>query len=485
MWPFLTFLVHFLFTVSLCSGMTVRVDTTLTPESNITFHYWERVLVANDTKDDSFFSADLTFAPTKHLNYSASTYFVVYENNRLEGSPKCCTKETAKARGCKLNTLIDPVSYIFIKPVVLESEAVGVSKMVPLTESGTYVVELVSCEGVIPELKIEGNLTWKSSHGFLFPEEYPLILISDILAGTYFLIFVIFGALCVHFRATLFKIHYFIEVTLALYVAKELLWAFYYNNMNRSGEFNFKFLAFVVFIHIVAQMARLILMLCVSLGLGTSVSLVKTARVKDYDVINLGGFGSDDEDSGPDMIDPYKANSGSRFCGCFGGTPAPPSCDRSLIIRVVLFCVINFVFQYVDAMQSAVASYTEDDLLGKAWSMAVSVGVICLTLFFYLWVVFSLINTFRFLKGHPAQLRDYKLFLVVGITAMFLGVGIMGYTVYSKVLQGAPATDIKQWNAVWSNRLVWDIVTCFLLLSIAFIWNPYRSVAFGRSTHLA
>jgi hypothetical protein len=38
-------------------------------------------------------------------------------------------------------------------------------------------------------------------------------------------------------------------------------------------------------------------------------------------------------------------------------------------------------------------------------------------------------DTFRFLKGHPAQLRDYKLFLIVGITAMFLGVGIMGYTV--------------------------------------------------------
>jgi hypothetical protein len=102
-----------------------------------------------------------------------------------------------------------------------------------------------------------------------------------------------------------------------------------------------------------------LLLSSLTLAIGTSVSLVKTARVKDYDVINLGGFGSDDEDSGPDMIDPYKANSGSRCCG---GTPVPPTCDRSLIIRVVIFCVLNFVFQYVDAMQSAVASYTEEDV---------------------------------------------------------------------------------------------------------------------------
>lgn len=39
------------------------------------------------------------------------------------------------------------------------------------------------------------------------------------------------------------------------------------------------------------------------------------------------------------------------------------------------------------------------------------------------------VDTFRFLKGHPNQLRDYKLFLIVGVTAMLLGVGIMGYSV--------------------------------------------------------
>lgn len=62
------------------------------------------------------------------------------------------------------------------------------------------------------ELRAEGTITWKSTHGYLFPEEYPLILISEVLAGIYFLVFTIFGALAVYYRSSLFKIHVSITV---------------------------------------------------------------------------------------------------------------------------------------------------------------------------------------------------------------------------------------------------------------------------------
>eukprot|EP01127_Copromyxa_protea_P003048 TRINITY_DN12925_c0_g1_i1.p1 TRINITY_DN12925_c0_g1~~TRINITY_DN12925_c0_g1_i1.p1 ORF type:complete len:488 (-),score=95.19 TRINITY_DN12925_c0_g1_i1:138-1538(-) len=466
--------------------MILRIDRTL--DSNSTAQYWERVLVDSndtDTNNTAYIETRLTFSTVETNVTSDSLYFVVYESTLLPGGPSCCTPLQEQQGVCKQSELPNPELYfLFVKKLEFGAQHVQkVDHKEILTESGTYITELISCDGKENELKMEGTITWRSSHGFLFPEEFPTIVISEAFAGIYFLVLTFFGALCVFYRASLFKIHYFITATLALYVTQEILWAFYYNLMNKTGEFSMNLLGFVVFVHIVAQTTRLLLMIFLATGLGTSVSLVKTAKVRDYDVINLGGFGSDDEDSGSD-VDPYKAQP-SGWCSCFSATPSAPSCDKFLILRLVLFCVINFIFQFVDAMQSAAYSFTEEDLLGKAWSLSVTIGVLGLTLFFYLWVVFSLINTFRFLKGHPTQLRDYKLFLIFGIIAMLLGVGIMGYSAYSKVLQGSSATDIEQWNAIWENKLVWDIVTCFLLLSIAFIWNPYRSSAFNRSSHVA
>jgi hypothetical protein len=99
-----TFLVTFLLcTVSLSHGMIVRVDTTLTPGSNTSFHYWERVLVENGTKSDNapFLAVDVVFE-LKNSNASSTGFFVIYENNRLGEPPRCCT---SKDKACKPSTL--------------------------------------------------------------------------------------------------------------------------------------------------------------------------------------------------------------------------------------------------------------------------------------------------------------------------------------------------------------------------------------------
>jgi len=110
---------------------------------------------------------------------------------------------------------------------------------------------------------------------------------------------------------------------------------------------------------------------------------------------------------------------------------------------------------------------------------------VLLTLLFYIWLVKNISNTFGFLKGHPAQLRDYKFFLAVLLVAFFMGLATMGYKIYSKVLEGNLYTTVEEWNAIWENRLVWSVITAFIVSSIAAIWNPHRSSTFGRAAHVA
>jgi len=287
------------------------------------------------------------------------------------------------------------------------------------------------------------------------------------------------------YRASLLYIHYGILVTLFLSIANQTLWFYYYRTMNDSGRWTLTFLGFIVLIQIITQIARMVLMLTLSLGLGTNVSLLKNARVVDYDLMNL-----DELDNSADTEEPHPAASVNSSRASSTGilcwkTPAPPTCNKMLVCRLVLFCILTFVFHYVDAMISTARVYTPAFLLTKSKTIFISMSTILITLVFYLWVVINLTNTFRFLKGHPIQLRDYKLFLAALITAFLLSVGTMGYKVYSKLVEGSLTTSVEDWNAVWENGLLWSLVTAFLLFSVAAIWNPHRSSSFSRSTHVA
>lgn len=88
--------------------MIVRVDTVVNSESNFTFRYWERVWTENDTValEPSIIRTDLNVSAKKLLNETHSVYFLVYDNNRKEGAPACCTAQQDKQGRCKEGMLV-------------------------------------------------------------------------------------------------------------------------------------------------------------------------------------------------------------------------------------------------------------------------------------------------------------------------------------------------------------------------------------------
>lgn len=120
-----------------------------------------------------------------------------------------------------VGSLLNPLSYIYYQRLVFDApKSVHVFQEDEIKKPGTYVVELfnwylclskflltIISENTVQDLEVKGSITWRSSHGYLFPEEFPLILISEVLGGIYFFLFTVFGALCVFYRSSLFKIH--------------------------------------------------------------------------------------------------------------------------------------------------------------------------------------------------------------------------------------------------------------------------------------
>jgi len=475
--------------------MKLSVDETIGPETNFTMRYWERITWdVNETSASVRANISIKAKEKGNTTFPVTAYYIIFNPwNKLEDQYEsfiCCTPALNKTEGCTVGQIRRPdrlidVTHIQNINITLDPQNYTYTEL--LNKTGTFVVMLSVCSSL--EVVVKGEFAWNSTHGYIFPEEYPLILISQILAGFYFVVLLVFGGLSLYHRANLLYIHYGIIGTLLLSISNQCLWYYYYHIMNTTGQWTLTFLGFVVLVQIITQIARLVLMLMLSVGLGTNVALLKTARVVDYDVINLDGFGDEEEDK--DGVEPYTSSSVNSSAStpssflCWKSQPTPPSCDKPLVIRLVIFCILTFIFQYVDAMQSAAQVYSPAYLLAKTTSVFVTGVTILLTLIFYVWVVLNIVNTFRFLKGHPIQLRDYKLFLAVLVIAFLLGVGTMGYKVYSKIMEGNLDTDVEQWNSVWENRLLWSLVTAFLLFSIAAIWNPHRNSSFNRSTHVA
>lgn len=103
MWH-LNLLVFGFLSLSLSSAMVVKVDQVVNPESNSTFRYWERVWTSNDTKASNSSALVETNLKVKSATNSSSdsfsVYFVIYNNNRPEGLPRCCSAERASKGKC-------------------------------------------------------------------------------------------------------------------------------------------------------------------------------------------------------------------------------------------------------------------------------------------------------------------------------------------------------------------------------------------------
>eukprot|EP01126_Amoeba_proteus_P000683 TRINITY_DN1018_c0_g1_i15.p1 TRINITY_DN1018_c0_g1~~TRINITY_DN1018_c0_g1_i15.p1 ORF type:complete len:329 (-),score=45.94 TRINITY_DN1018_c0_g1_i15:700-1686(-) len=226
-----------------------------------------------------------------------------------------------------------------------------------VTDTSTYTFEMLSCDLV--SVEVSADITWKSSHGYLPPEDFPLIVIYEGFAVVLALVFLTFFASLLSYRVYLFKIHYGILLVLFLFLLKEVGWTLYYRSLNLNGEADPQYLGFVVFLQLTARIVNMVLLLVLSIGIGTNIGITPVAK---EDVINIGGLASDEDESENEdpFVPPPLTTPPSllrRICVCLPSTQTksePPSCDKPLMIKIVIFSVLTFVFQYIFEMQDLV-----------------------------------------------------------------------------------------------------------------------------------
>eukprot|EP01126_Amoeba_proteus_P000690 TRINITY_DN1018_c0_g1_i7.p1 TRINITY_DN1018_c0_g1~~TRINITY_DN1018_c0_g1_i7.p1 ORF type:complete len:423 (-),score=77.12 TRINITY_DN1018_c0_g1_i7:766-1908(-) len=329
--------------------MILHLEDDITNET-MSLQYWERVQ-GDPVGGDSLvqIKVNLTVAD---LHKNTKAFLVSYAN---ETKVRCCTDGV----GCVVGESIVTDGTFLMKQIfeLVPSKSFTFEWHREVTDTSTYTFEMLSCDLV--SVEVSADITWKSSHGYLPPEDFPLIVIYEGFAVVLALVFLTFFASLLSYRVYLFKIHYGILLVLFLFLLKEVGWTLYYRSLNLNGEADPQYLGFVVFLQLTARIVNMVLLLVLSIGIGTNIGITPVAK---EDVINIGGLASDEDESENEdpFVPPPLTTPPSllrRICVCLPSTQTksePPSCDKPLMIKIVIFSVLTFVFQYIFEMQDLV-----------------------------------------------------------------------------------------------------------------------------------
>ncbi|KAK8826239.1 hypothetical protein WA538_001381, partial [Blastocystis sp. DL] len=382
-------------------------------------------MVFNMTKHDknSFAYGDVEAIIASDKFFSALGYM---ENGK---QMVCCDAKAIDMGVCTMEgKLIIPESLKFAFPKVdekMNNRDTGVFVHYDIPKEGKYYIILALCDPTTTNLEISGESLVVNPYGHIPASLYRSIPFYAFLLFFYSGLFVVWLLRCMKYSDELMNIHYFILVTIILFIVDYIVTLTDLNVLNRVGYL----VPLVNFVSVVMDsLARSVargLMLSVCLGMGVS----------------------------------------------------KPSLGSSTM-NVVIICSVYFVVSVWNAMSNSITSATRLSLYRLLPSSIVDSII-------YFWILQALMDTIQELdeKKQTSKLGIFRqlrnIVVICAICAVTYNI-LFSFFLFDQVIA-------TYWQYQWFfTDGIWSCFYCILFTSIIYLWSPSdHSLAYASHVQVA
>eukprot|EP01126_Amoeba_proteus_P039931 TRINITY_DN4233_c1_g1_i2.p1 TRINITY_DN4233_c1_g1~~TRINITY_DN4233_c1_g1_i2.p1 ORF type:complete len:367 (-),score=77.06 TRINITY_DN4233_c1_g1_i2:98-1198(-) len=242
---------------------------------------------------------------------------------------------------------------------------------------------------------------------------------SGIVALVYLFVLLIYLVPVIRYRKVLLKVQYAILVGLLAGLGESLAWFFYRLELNDKGYYHLWSLFVVVFVASLRRTFTYLLVLLLSMGIGIIKWTLGTTRIK------LGLL---------------------------------------TILYLCFSCLFQFLLEYE-------ALHKTSFLQGKWKRLGIAVPIACFSFAFYYWIALSLIRTIQqlTLRQQPLKRFMFKMFFVILFVTAVMSFGLAVFQAYAT---SNSVGRFQDWRTTWLYELCWELLFCFVLFSVTFLWWP-------------
>eukprot|EP01134_Creolimax_fragrantissima_P001203 CFRG1203T1 len=340
----------------------------------------------------------------------------------IDANTTCCTKKTLLPAGhfCSDGiVLADTVKgRVTTGSYVCNTTVMDVA-FDKITHDGYWTVLTIGCT----DMPIHSEFVFKSSTGYLPPDQYPLLVFHGVMSLVYLLIATVWLALTAYYWRDILKLQYWISAVILLSMLEMAMFYGWYEHSNLSGQGSKFLLGCSVFVMVAVLTISRMLVLIVCMGYG----VVKPHLGEEMKKIIMFGI---------------------------------------VYFLTAIIYWEAFYMQHAHALSLSVDENHRLQIIEFIFALPLSLlNAVCV-----IWIIMCLQTTKAQLKirNQMVKYQMYNQFFYVLAVAALASVAAM----VVQVVIARPSVRLDNWRSHWFDSAVWKIIFFVVLLSILFLWRP-------------